>query len=459
MSLLLLSLSAFVRALRQLEQDPIKKIEQMISFNKFWDAYKIATTLVAQRNESSKVYLLRAQCASRMEMPAECISDCSKVVDGNSTKNEIREALILRATAFLQLGDFELADADSKAADDRKTTRRVQDALRLLSEAETHISTGELNEARKSIDRLLRISPKSLRALQLRADLAWAENDHNKFLQTSTDLAQHFPNDSVLHFRHGVALMCSDQLNASRSSIEISLQSDGSSENTTTALNIVTGLIDMRRVFDCETDWNQNLQNSLQFCANRSPLVQNLTVAALKYFRRRNNTAEIVHYLTKVIEFDPPNSASLLVERGEANIALGLFDNAIYDFNLVLGQGKKNDRAMAGYDRAYQLKKAARRVDYYGVLNITSRAGSNEIQAAYKKLVRYWHPDRFPEPAEKQQAERQMKEINTAYEILTDPEKKAIFDAGGDPEELEEAKLAYEQYQRFMQMYGVPPDL
>jgi tetratricopeptide (TPR) repeat protein len=231
MLLALLGLGAFVRPIRQLQQDPITKIEQMISFNKFWDAYKIATTLFDQRNESSKLYLLRAQCSSRMEMPAECISDCSKVVDGNSTRNEVRDALILRATAFLQLGDFELADSDSKAADDRKTMRRVQDALRLLSEAESQISNGELNDARKTIDRLLRISPKSIRALQLRADLAWAENDHGKFLQTSTDLIPHFPNDSVLHFRHGVGLMCADQLNASRSSLEISLTSDGSSEN------------------------------------------------------------------------------------------------------------------------------------------------------------------------------------------------------------------------------------
>jgi tetratricopeptide (TPR) repeat protein len=213
----------------------------------------------------------------------------------------------------------------------------------------------------------------------------------------------------------------------------------------------------MRRVFDTDTDWNENLQKSLQFCSDRSPLIQNLTLAALKYFRRRNDTAEIVHYLTKVIEYDPPNSATLLVERGEANLALEQFDNAVYDFNLVLGQGKKNERALVGVDRAYQLKKAARRVGYYGVLNITSQAGANEIQAAYKKLVRNWHPDRFPEPAEKAKAERQMKEINTAYEILTDPEKKTLFDSGGDPEELEEAKLAYQQYHQFMQMYGVPP--
>jgi DnaJ-class molecular chaperone len=54
-----------------------------------------------------------------------------------------------------------------------------------------------------------------------------------------------------------------------------------------------------------------------------------------------------------------------------------------------------------------------------------------EIQAAYKKLARHWHPDRFSD-REKKEAEQMKKKINTAYNILGDDEKRRRFDQGID---------------------------
>jgi len=65
--------------------------------------------------------------------------------------------------------------------------------------------------------------------------------------------------------------------------------------------------------------------------------------------------------------------------------------------------------------------------DYYGILGIERGASDAEIKRAYRRLARELHPD--VNPAE----EDRFKEISTAYEVLTDPEKRRIVDLGGDP--------------------------
>jgi len=52
------------------------------------------------------------------------------------------------------------------------------------------------------------------------------------------------------------------------------------------------------------------------------------------------------------------------------------------------------------------------------VLGISSRATDKEVSAAYKKLVRKWHPDKQPEHA-KEEAQRKFIEIQQAYETLS----------------------------------------
>src|SRR5690349_14591923 len=67
--------------------------------------------------------------------------------------------------------------------------------------------------------------------------------------------------------------------------------------------------------------------------------------------------------------------------------------------------------------------------DYYGILGVNKDAGPDDIKRAYRRLARELHPDVNPDPA----AQERFKEINAAYEVLSDPRKREMFDLGGDP--------------------------
>lgn len=77
--------------------------------------------------------------------------------------------------------------------------------------------------------------------------------------------------------------------------------------------------------------------------------------------------------------------------------------------------------------------------DYYKILGLAKDASEKDVKAAYRKLARKLHPDVNPND---KTAEQKFKEVNEAYEVLSDPEKRKKYDAlGANWKE-------YEQYQR-----------
>ncbi len=74
--------------------------------------------------------------------------------------------------------------------------------------------------------------------------------------------------------------------------------------------------------------------------------------------------------------------------------------------------------------------------DYYKILGVQPNAGEKEIKSAFRRLARQYHPDVNPDDP---RAEERFKEINEAYEVLSDPEKRKKYD---------QMRQQYEAWQR-----------
>ena len=76
----------------------------------------------------------------------------------------------------------------------------------------------------------------------------------------------------------------------------------------------------------------------------------------------------------------------------------------------------------------------AAKKDYYEILGVQKTATDDELKKAYRKLAKKYHPDANPD--NKEEAEKKFKEVNEAYEVLSNPQKRQMYDQFGtaDPQ-------------------------
>ncbi|KAG2707302.1 hypothetical protein I3760_05G142500 [Carya illinoinensis] len=78
-------------------------------------------------------------------------------------------------------------------------------------------------------------------------------------------------------------------------------------------------------------------------------------------------------------------------------------------------------------------------VDYYNMLKVSRNASEEDLKKAYKRLAMKWHPDK--NPANKKESEAKFKQISEAYDVLSDSQKRQIYDVYGE-EGLQAAEFA-----------------
>src|SRR5205823_13197994 len=96
------------------------------------------------------------------------------------------------------------------------------------------------------------------------------------------------------------------------------------------------------------------------------------------------------------------------------------------------GGSRMNSKSSAGCSASIDMEFK----DYYSTLSVAKTATEKEVKQAYRKLARKHHPD--VNPGDKG-AEERFKEINSAYEVLSDAEKRKKYDRYGDRWEMAEA--------------------
>ncbi|KRX04562.1 DnaJ domain [Pseudocohnilembus persalinus] len=118
------------------------------------------------------------------------------------------------------------------------------------------------------------------------------------------------------------------------------------------------------------------------------------------------------------------------LRRGEIYNKQGKYEQAVADYHKVQEIDPKQD--MTTYLKAAQSK--IKKKDYYEILGVSKTATDDEIKKAFKKKALQYHPDRHRSKSEEEQEATKLKfkELNEAFQTLSDPKKRKTYDMGGE---------------------------
>lgn len=150
-------------------------------------------------------------------------------------------------------------------------------------------------------------------------------------------------------------------------------------------------------------------------------------------FREMNSPRRAAPFCAEALTFNPTSLHGLL-QQAQKQTDDEEFDAAMATLNTARENHPSSQAVLQKLQEVQVLLKRSKQKNYYKVLGVDPRADDKTITHAYRKLVKLHHPDKAVRRGlTKEQAEKKMAQINEAYEVLKDPELKAKFDRGEDP--------------------------
>lgn len=147
-----------------------------------------------------------------------------------------------------------------------------------------------------------------------------------------------------------------------------------------------------------------------------------------------NNKKKATPFCKEALVNDP-NSLNGLILQGQDQLEAEEFESAIKTLNTANEHHPSaSERIQPLLQKAHTLLKRSKTKDYYKVLGVATDADELAIKRAYRRMTKQHHPDKaHTQGVSREQAQKKMADINEAYEVLSDPELRARFDRGDDP--------------------------
>jgi len=156
-------------------------------------------------------------------------------------------------------------------------------------------------------------------------------------------------------------------------------------------------------------------------------------LASISDRMQMNNHKQAQQYCAEALRLNPHSLHGLLA-KAKQQLDADDFEPAIHTLKEAKEHHGGNTKIDQMMNEAQTLLRRSKQKDYYKVLGVTRDADEREIKKAYRSLTKTYHPDKAAmQGISKEEAEKKMASINEAYEVLSDPELKARFDRGDDP--------------------------
>lgn len=416
-------------------------IQQYMQFRQYYAAYEECSKIVNADKADNEIYLLRAQCALNLGYTNDTIHDASKVITYSVKKDEINAALNLRYNAHIQAGDPKNAEIDAKKLNDKIKKESVSQLYNLIKKLDNTIKRNRDKEIAFVLDEILRISPRYIRGIFLRTDIAWRNGEMDKYQEYIRFIAEKYPDDGELQYKYGISMFCNGNTKDGREFIQKMRRKHGAPANISkvfTSLSTITRELDSasksveeKNITNFASSLERLNRTIAKICPQSSYLhniVRVMDVTLLRIDGLKKKAIDLIN--TIISEF--PGFAPAYIERGYLSLDFDDAVAAITDFRQALSIEPGNKEAIKGMKQAEEWKQKTDRLDLYKLLGVQKTATDEEIKASYKKLVKKWHPDQFSDKQKKEEAEKMMAAINAAYEVLINPQQRAKIDGSDD---------------------------
>ncbi|KAI4175788.1 MAG: hypothetical protein LQ343_001401 [Gyalolechia ehrenbergii] len=171
-------------------------------------------------------------------------------------------------------------------------------------------------------------------------------------------------------------------------------------------------------------------------CPNE--LYGSLLELTCELYTEMNNKKKASPYCTDALKYNP-HSLYGLIAQSHRQMDAEDYEAAVQTLNLASEHHPSAPQIQSLLQKAHVQLKRSKTKDYYKILNVPHDADERQIKRAYRSLTKQYHPDKtVAQGVPKEEAEKKMAGINEAYEVLSDPELRARFDRGDDPNSQEQ---------------------
>lgn len=390
-------------------------------------------------------YANRAACYLGLNKFHKCIEDCNETlnIDPKFTK-----ALRRKARSHYCLGNIidakecfnRAIEIDPKDATLKEELNEVIRVEKLIGEAREYLSNNKLSDALMEVKQILRICPTFVESKILYIEILARMGETQSAIERSSEYLSELASNVDYLFARGLALYYDGQPENAKKTWKEGLRLDPDNSKCRDALKRMNRQEEAKekgnnafKSHDYKEAIKYYTEGIEQDAANKnlvSQMYANRSAAKMKLKEYKDALIDC----NKAIELNP-NYAKAFLRRGEIRMELGEYEEAKQDFNQA-HQLDPNIGARQRIKEAEKEAKKAARKDYYKILGVEKNANDDEIKKAYKKLALKWHPDKNNQDEESRlAAEQKFKDINEAYSVLSDPQKRQRWDSGVDLED------------------------
>ncbi|KAI9245776.1 hypothetical protein BY458DRAFT_528461 [Sporodiniella umbellata] len=456
-SLLLALLIPFYPGLASDAKFHLEQGNQHLLGGKFTDAILSYDAAIQQDPSDYLSYYKRATAYLSLGKTDSAIEDFTKILE---LKPGFRQALLQRAKIYVADGNYALAKEGLDKSQDESSKsllESIEKAEKYSASASRFFTNGQYDQCIEHVSQVIQISPQKPQWRTLRAKCHLGQGKIEEAVNDLSRVSLLNPSDQTLPMQLArlnfyslyeperaltqvkQCLHYDPEQKQCKSLFRqikrfqkdfIKVQEAKEQKRIATALNSLIGTRSKQGLVVDIDEPHTALETEMQVkLPKRLHLLCFELACSLAAEQKDTEKAKL--WCSRTLELDADN-AQALIYIGEQKLNENDFEGAVRDLEKAY-EIEQKPRARQLLQKAQQLLKQSKKRDYYKILKVDRDADTRQIKKAYRKQAQEWHPDKYSGDLTREQVESKMAEINQAYEVLSDSEKREQFDQGFDP--------------------------